>query len=109
MNFTSNDTNEISKDFFIKMAKHVLNVLDKSSNKTDCLAKILFEIHSHCLIPFYFTEDAFKKYRSDPSDFWFSYNWENLTPKKKEKSEDIDKDFFVKMATYIINDNKLNL
>ena len=59
---------------------------------TDKLAKIIWKIHSHSLFPFYV----------DKMDY--EQNWDDL-PNQTDNEGDVDKEFFLKIAKYI-NENE---
>jgi hypothetical protein len=99
---SANHKEQLDKDFFIKMAHQVYDVLKSEENKQESLAKILCEIHGSKYVPFYITKKKFDKYKNDTEDSFDEYTWEKLAYDLKDK-EEVDKKFFLEMAEFIIN------
>lgn len=99
---SSNHKEQLDKDFFMRMARQVYEILKNEKNKQENLAKILYDIHSSQYVPFYISKKVFDKYKNDNEDSFGEDTWENLA-KDLSNNEEVDKKFFLIMAKYIIN------
>lgn len=70
-------------------------------NKVDSLAETFALIHAHCFQPFYDWDG-----KAEPDEF--SFCWDRL-PEKSEASENVDKDFFRKIARFALERLSANL
>ena len=98
----SNDNKvQLDKNFFRRMAKHVYKELNKTTNKQEVFARMLWNIHATRLVPFYKTQEEYDTYMNDPEDSFRKDSWNNLTNKTIKKDK-VDKQFFRRMAKHII-------
>jgi transglutaminase-like putative cysteine protease len=103
---SSNPTEQLSKDFFRKMSTYVTELLKSEKNKQERLAKILYEIHAGCLVPFYKSQEIFDRYKNDHEDYWYEHTWDKLEDDLINK-EVVDKKFFLDIARHLIEEAKL--
>ena len=99
---------DVDKFFFIKIAEFIIKKINKKEveNKQDALAKIMYDIHSSLLVPFYISKYKYEKYTNDKEDMLSNHNWKNLEYDANDK-EVVDKKFFLDMAKFIIQNLQL--
>ena len=56
-----NHKEQLDKEFFVRMAHQVFDVLKSEKNKQEALAKILYDIHASQYVPFYISKENFDK------------------------------------------------
>ena len=94
---------KFDKNFFQKMAEYVISMIEKNKerDKQEPFARILWEIHSKRLIPFYLSKEEFELYSNDIEDSFREGTWEKLPASTIDRNL-VDKIFFRAMSLFIL-------
>ena len=104
----TNIKGDVDKTFFIRIAEFIIKKMNKKDvqNKQDVLARILYDIHSSLLVPFYISKYQFEKYTNDEEDMLYDHKWDNLEYDANKK-EVVDKKLFLDMATFVLTQTSI--